>query len=75
MSRFAAAGCVGEALTPRRLGVLPHVVPKSTPSRATYSFFFDPEGLPTSSWCLLRRWTGDPPETLSGLTYLYARSQ
>ena len=23
---------------------------------------------PTSSWCLLRRWTGDPPETLSGLT-------
>ena len=23
---------------------------------------------PTSTWCLLRRWTGDPPETLSGLT-------
>ena len=23
---------------------------------------------PTSSWSLLRRWTGDPPETLNGLT-------
>ena len=23
---------------------------------------------PTSSWCLLRRWTGDPPDTLNGLT-------
>ena len=31
--------------------------------------FFDPEGLPYKFLVfLLRRWTGDPPETLSGLT-------
>ena len=34
-----------------------------------YSFSFLTQSVfPTSSWCLLRRWTGDPPETLSGLT-------
>ena len=32
------------------------------------SFFLTQRVFPTSSWCLLRRWTGDPPETLSGLT-------
>ena len=33
-------------------------------------FFFDPEGLFQQEFrqFLLRRWTGNPPETLSGLT-------
>ena len=26
-------------------------------------FFLTQRVFPTSSWCLLRRWTGDPPET------------
>ena len=33
-----------------------------------YISFLTQRVFPTSSWCLLRRWTGDPPETLSGLT-------
>ena len=38
-------------------------------SCAYFLFLFDPEGLPYKFLVfLLRRWTGDPPETLSGLT-------
>ena len=34
-----------------------------------FSFLFLTQRVfPTSTWCLLRRWTGNPPETLSGLT-------
>ena len=50
----------------RRAGLLRYI---SIYTYTIYIYIFLTQRVfPTSTWCLLRRWTGDPPETLSGLT-------
>ena len=69
--------CSGRSEAPRRLGGLRRSR-ASGPYIYIYIFLFfflfvlTQRVFPTSTWCLLRRWTGDPPETwrISG-PYIY----
>ena len=52
----------------RAAGCSKGICPRSCCHVCVYLLFLTQRVFPTSSWCLLQGWAGDPPETLSGLT-------